>query len=247
MMNDSKFKDPLSLVKQQYSRPETIKSYSTDALFPSEKILIEKYVRPTSTILEIGCGAGRISIALAKMGYKVTGIDFIPEMIEAAKGQARYQKVIADFKVMDALEMTFPDESFQYVLFNGIDQIPGEKNRRKILRDIFKLLESGGIFILTTRSGLAFGRRWLAWVWISLVYLLKQLKHSDASKYEFGDKVWKNRYNHYFNPFRFRNMLRNIGFKELYFNSHKNIISGREPGFLTNFSNDSRISYVLKK
>lgn len=41
-------------------------------------------ISPIETILNIGCGTGRHDIELAKLGYKVTGIDLSEEMIEIA-------------------------------------------------------------------------------------------------------------------------------------------------------------------
>jgi len=37
------------------------------------------------TILDVGCGSGRISIALAELGARITGIDYSLQMIELAK------------------------------------------------------------------------------------------------------------------------------------------------------------------
>jgi ubiquinone/menaquinone biosynthesis C-methylase UbiE len=241
--------DPLLFVKAHYSDPNIIKSYRTIGLLPSEEIIVDKFFRPGSTILDIGCGAGRTAIALANKGYEVTGIDFVPEMIEAAKYQAQCQNVPMNFMVMDVVDMRFPNESFQNALFsfNGFEQIPGKRNRKKVLKDMFQILKPGGCIILTARSGLAFGRRWLGWVGISLVYLLQKAIHGKRNKYEFGDKVWNGEYHHYLNPFYLKALVSNIGFKLLYFNSHGNIVQVKKPSFLTNFSNDKMLFYVLEK
>lgn len=39
---------------------------------------------PNNTILDVGCGSGRISIALAEKGANITGVDYSSQMIELA-------------------------------------------------------------------------------------------------------------------------------------------------------------------
>lgn len=242
------FNNPIWLVKKQYSNPDVIKSYTSVGLFPAEKKLIEKYFKPGSNVLDIGCGAGRTTIALAKNGFNVTGIDLTHGMIEAAKYQAKCHKVDVNFKEMNAVNMNFKSESFQNVLFafNGFDQIHGKKNREIVLRKILNILKPGGCFIFTTRSGLAFGRRTIAWALTSILYPYRKLI-SNKNQWEFGDKVWNGQYHFYVNPIQLKSKISEIGYKILYFNSEKNIVKDKKPNFLTNFSNDKILFYVLKK
>jgi SAM-dependent methyltransferase len=53
------------------------------------------------SILEIGCGDGALSCALAAQGFDVTGIDIAPRMIDAAKKRAAAQGVSAQFQIAD--------------------------------------------------------------------------------------------------------------------------------------------------
>ncbi|OLS14501.1 MAG: hypothetical protein RBG13Loki_1883 [Promethearchaeota archaeon CR_4] len=48
------------------------------------KLVLEE-CKPGKTILDIGCGSGRISLALAEKGVNVTGIDYSSQMIGLAK------------------------------------------------------------------------------------------------------------------------------------------------------------------
>lgn len=242
-------KGPLRYVKSYYSDPNIIKSYRDAYLWPSEEKIVRRVFDVGSSILDIGCGAGRTSIALAKMGYRVTGIDIIPGMIEAAKCQAGEHGVNVEFEVMDAVEMTFAAESFQnaFFSFNGFEQIPVKGNREKVLKDTFRILEPGGCFILTARSGLALGRRSIGWVWMSVKCPFLKLLSQNAEKWEFGDKLWRGEYHHYLSPFYIRSFSKKVGFKLLYFNSDKNIVREKNSNFLTNFSNDKTLFYVFKK
>ncbi len=69
------------------------------------KILDVHGVSKGSSILEVGCGNGRIAINLAKLGYRVTGIDISPTYIEDAKRRSRELGVDVEFLVCDAREL----------------------------------------------------------------------------------------------------------------------------------------------
>jgi ubiquinone/menaquinone biosynthesis C-methylase UbiE len=236
-------------ILQQYSQTEALNGYTSIGLFPSEEKLVKQFFQPASSILEIGCGAGRSTIALAHKGYKVIGVDLVPEMLFAAQRQAKQLGINVNFVQMDATEMNFADGSIQNVLFsyNTFDQIPGKKNREKILQNIYRILAPGGIFILTTRSGLAPGRRTIAWMGMCAIYLAQSINIFQKDKWEWGDRFWRGTYYHYHNPFQLRNQIRRLGFTELLFNSEKNVDNHRAGDFFTHFSNDRILFYVFQK
>ena len=69
--------------------------------------LFRKWLLPTkSTILDIGCGTGSISILLAALGYDVTGIDVSPIMLSRAETKAKSAGYSIVFRIMDA---AFPE------------------------------------------------------------------------------------------------------------------------------------------
>ncbi len=46
--------------------------------------------RGSPTILDVACGTGRVAIPLAEAGFRVTGVDFDPEMVKLAKAKAEH-------------------------------------------------------------------------------------------------------------------------------------------------------------
>jgi len=67
--------------------------------------------------LDLGCGIGAKSIALAKKGFSVTGIDISPTAIQYAKENAKKEGVKARFIAADATDLSFlKDEEFDFVL-----------------------------------------------------------------------------------------------------------------------------------
>ena len=69
-------------------------------------------------VLEIGCGEGRLSHRLAKLGAKVFAIDPDPKLIRKAKAQLpkQFAKQII-FKAGKAEKLAFKNESFDAVVF----------------------------------------------------------------------------------------------------------------------------------
>lgn len=48
--------------------------------------------RRNKTLLDIGCGSGRVALLLAEKGVKVTGVDYSSEMIDLANGYLKEYK-----------------------------------------------------------------------------------------------------------------------------------------------------------
>ena len=53
-----------------------------------EKIVKQELKVPCELALDLGCGTGRMTIELAKRGYDMTGVDYSPEMLDAARREA---------------------------------------------------------------------------------------------------------------------------------------------------------------
>jgi ubiquinone/menaquinone biosynthesis C-methylase UbiE len=74
-------------------------------------------------VLDYGCGKGDFALKLLERGARVDGIDiaqtYIDECNEAARA-AGYEAGSYCFQVMDAHKLTFEDDSFDFVVGNGI-------------------------------------------------------------------------------------------------------------------------------
>ncbi len=54
-----------------------------------------------SRVLELGCGAGRVAIALGKLGHRVTGLDVDPAFIDLARARSKSLSAAPDWVVAD--------------------------------------------------------------------------------------------------------------------------------------------------
>jgi ubiquinone/menaquinone biosynthesis C-methylase UbiE len=85
--------------------------------------LLKKYLPKNKNvkILDAAGGTGRITLALARMGYAVTLCDISPKMLEVAKKKMLKAGVSDNVTVLecDVCNMPFPDKSFDFVLSYG--------------------------------------------------------------------------------------------------------------------------------
>ncbi len=70
-------------------------------------------------VLEIGAGMGGDSLYLAKMGAKVTVLDFSPKALEKIRMSAKEEKIIIQTVLANAEEIPFPKETFDIVFHQG--------------------------------------------------------------------------------------------------------------------------------
>lgn len=66
--------------------------------------------------LEVGCGAGYLSIELARRGWNVTGADIVPEAVEVSRSNAKQAGVSVTFVQSDLFENV--KGRFDAIIFN---------------------------------------------------------------------------------------------------------------------------------
>ena len=100
---------------------------------------------PPARLLDIGCGTGWTSAFFARRGYRVTGQDIAPDMLQyAERNRARYEATDLDFVLSDYESLNFT-EPFDCAVF--YDSLHHAVDERAALQSVFRALRPGGILI----------------------------------------------------------------------------------------------------
>lgn len=124
-------------------------------LWQSEEKIFTRLFQPADSILELGCGAGRIAFGLHELGYQnILATDYSREMIKRAKHMSSVLEYNIPLRVCDATKLEFEGNVFDGAIFgfNGLMQIPGAANREAALREILRVLRPGAWFVFTSHD-----------------------------------------------------------------------------------------------
>jgi SAM-dependent methyltransferase len=93
-------------------------------------------------VLEIGCGLGTDGAQFAKAGADYTGVDLTDAAIELARKRFELFGLKGEFRVADAENLEFPDESFDVVYSHGVLHHTPDINAA--VQEIHRVLKPGG-------------------------------------------------------------------------------------------------------
>lgn len=111
-----------------------------------KKIVSRLQIPLGANILDVACGKGRHSQTLARLGYKVTGIDLSKNNIAYAR---QYENENLKFEVWD-MRCVYKERAFDYVfnLFSSFGYFSDEKDDEDSVKAFAGNLKPGGTLIL---------------------------------------------------------------------------------------------------
>jgi ubiquinone/menaquinone biosynthesis C-methylase UbiE len=107
-------------------------------------------IKPTGkTVLDLCCGPGRCSIALAKKGFLVTAVDRTKYLLDKARAKARTAHIRVEWIQQDMRDFVRPD-SFALVLsmFTSFGYFDDKQQDMDVLENIFTSLQPGGACLI---------------------------------------------------------------------------------------------------
>jgi SAM-dependent methyltransferase len=144
-----------------------------------EAALVASFAPEPASVLDAGCGTGRVAIELARRGHAVVGVDIDEAMLEAARAKAPHLMWVRGDLVDPGPELD--GRAFDIVVMAGNVLIfvpPGTEG--PVVQNAARWLRPGGLLVtgysvrpggfgprrhdaLAARSGLVLQDRWSTW------------------------------------------------------------------------------------
>lgn len=98
--------------------------------------------RPGARVLDVACGTGNVALVAARRYCEVTGVDYVPALIERARRRAAADGWGAEFRIGDVQDLPFPDAAFDQVLsVYGVQFAPDQE---KAASELLRVCRPGG-------------------------------------------------------------------------------------------------------
>jgi len=147
---DEHFDAESTFWRDTYQRDDALGIINRQRQAAALRYVDELSLPKTARVLEIGCGAGSLAIALARSGFAVEAVDHSAAMVELTRRHARETGMDNRIHaaIEDVHELSFEDESFDLIVALGV--INWLHDLRKALAEITKVLKLGGYAVLNS-------------------------------------------------------------------------------------------------
>jgi len=114
--------------------------------------LTRRGLAPDAVVLDAGCGTGRYALELARLGYRVTGLDRAPELLAEARRAAEATTTTAAFVLGDLLVLPAA-ASCDAILCRGVlNDFLEDSGRDAAFRAFAGALRAGGVLLFDVRD-----------------------------------------------------------------------------------------------
>lgn len=107
----------------------------------------------SGSLLDLGCGDGKLTIKFAKKGFEVYGIDISKTAVEWAEERSKAQSIATNFQVGSVLDLPYESEKFHIIIDSFCFHCIIGEDRRKFLSEAFRVLKNNGVLIIMTKCG----------------------------------------------------------------------------------------------
>ena len=115
-------------------------------------------LQPSARILEVGCGAGLMTAALARHGYTIDALDSTVAMLRMTRNDAADRCAQGRIRLHSADVHALPFQARTFDLVIAIGVIPWLHSERLALREMQRVLKPGGYLLVTVDNNARLNR-----------------------------------------------------------------------------------------
>jgi 2-polyprenyl-3-methyl-5-hydroxy-6-metoxy-1,4-benzoquinol methylase len=135
-------------VKQAYGRMKLGPMHAWTKAADSETNFAAQVLElpPGARVLDLGCGTGRHSLRLARLGHRVTGVDFVQNFLDEGAADAAREGLGVEFVCADGRSVDLGEQSFDTAicLYDVIGSFPDQRENQRLLDNLARHLKVGG-------------------------------------------------------------------------------------------------------
>lgn len=183
---------------EKYAQPEVVefwRRFSQRGLQKCEAEMLARYAPSPARVIDLGCGAGRVGIALKNSDYEVTGLDLVWPMIRAARDL--YAENNLQPRLLQADVRSIPCVADQYdvalIFIAALQHIPGRNARREVLAEVARIIRSGGVLILALDNLAPALTCYAWWAWRKVRSIFKRSSNGPAIDWTSADDLLESR------------------------------------------------------
>lgn len=218
-MREKKAKKILSKVKTTYNN--IAEEFSNTRHKPGKEFnFFTKYLFEGSTIVDLGCGNGRLVPYLQSISNKwskkfnYTGIDNNEDFIKISKGRYPNHKFILG----DQLNIPLKDNSVDTIMnIRAFHHIPSKKLRKKGMEEMNRILKKNGVIIISVWN--LWQKKYIKHLIIGLLRCIITLGRYDYNDFFIPWGKSEKRYYHAFTKRELTKLISKSGFEQLEFHN----------------------------
>ncbi len=117
-----------------------------------EEFLPQLQDEKVDRVLDLGCGLGRHTILLAKSGFSTYAMDVSEQGLEHCRTRLKTEGIQASLHHGKMDSLPFSNGFFDFILSWNVVYHSTREGVTKTLREVFRVLRTGGVFYLTLNS-----------------------------------------------------------------------------------------------
>jgi ubiquinone/menaquinone biosynthesis C-methylase UbiE len=123
----------------------------------NETLVSTAEIQPGEAVLDVATGTGHAALAAARTGARVTGIDYVPELLDIARERAAAERLDVGFVEAPAEQLPFGDGAFDAAISAIGVMFAADHDRAA--SELVRVVRPGGRIVLAswTRSGFVGG------------------------------------------------------------------------------------------